>query len=219
MEIYSKINVEKNAIKGYVDNIKKRGGTATIKEKNGKYIVEYYFPDKNNINIYKSSVHLRKLNEQEYDKFISNLNKAQDNSTQAKNSYGNKSAVDKFYNLKTNYIIRSINNAKKLGVYVFYNSHEGIIYFNSPVGQISFHQDINIEKFKNIIVDDNNYEWDGIRDVQQKLYFLEKNKEANISTYIKFRENKSKEMKIEWMKKGYEEETKRLILFYKNSIQ
>lgn len=217
MEIYSKIHVEKNAIKGYVDNIKKRGGTATIKEKNGKYIVEYYFPNKNNINIYKSSVHLRKLNEQEYDKFVSNLNKAQDNSTQAKNSDGNER--DKLYKLKTHYIIRSINNAKKLGVYVFYNSHEGIIYFNSPVGQISFHQYSNIEKFKNIIVDDNNYEWDGIRDVGHKLYFLEKNKEANISTYIKFRENKSKEINVEWMKKNYEEDTKRLILFYKNSIQ
>lgn len=43
---YSKVHKNKTAAKGHIQNIKKEGGTAELKEANGKYLVVYSYPMK-----------------------------------------------------------------------------------------------------------------------------------------------------------------------------
>ena len=43
---YSKVHKSKTAAKGHIQNIKKEGGIAELKEANGKYLVVYSYPMK-----------------------------------------------------------------------------------------------------------------------------------------------------------------------------
>lgn len=44
METYTRIHDEETAANGHIENIKKRGGVASIEKLNGKYLVKYSFP-------------------------------------------------------------------------------------------------------------------------------------------------------------------------------
>ena len=114
-----------------------------------------------------------------HDIFYEYLRKAQDYSDKAK-FYSDREYVKDLYSKKEDYVIKAIKRAKVIGVPIFTDTDEGVVYFETSKGQVSFHYYLG---YYSKWIEDNTenvegYKWSGKNDSSQIIdsFFLEVNK-------------------------------------------
>lgn len=126
--------------------------------------------------------------------FYNHLKKAQDASDKAKTYYPFEDEFHKNYEKKDKYIVNAIKKGNKLGLKIVHDPYKGVVYFETPNGQVSFHYYIgnSADWIEKNTVEIDGYEWSGLansRDIIAKSIndlFKEEEKKVigNLSTIL-----------------------------------
>jgi hypothetical protein len=168
--------------------IKSVSNQGTFEADNPNILYQSSIKDVNG-SIYPDGQSLLNKDKKTYITFIKHLLMAQKNSDLAKENYGRDDKLsDELYDKKAKYIDLAIKNAAKLGIRVVaveqgnVGSEFGVIYFETPIGQISFHTYFD-KSYPNIAYT-RNYKWDGVTDVNRRIEYLYKNPDKGIRDYL-----------------------------------